>query len=470
MIKTKIVATLGPASEGDETLSTLLDIGVDVLRLNFSHSSGKDRDRILQRVRGACEQTGKLAAVMGDLAGQKIRVANLNSPRDIAAGEELLIGVDDPEGNVLTTTYDGIVDDVEVGHRVLIDDGQVRLTVEKKVAARLTCRCEVGGVIGPRKGLNLPDTSIRAPSLTSKDFDDLDWAIKNDLTYVAVSFIRKPSDLAAVIDRIDSSVSDLLPIVKIEKPEALLHLDELIQMAAGVMVARGDLGVEMDVARVPLIQKDIARRCQQAGKPVIIATQMLQSMIENPYPTRAEVSDIANAIFDRADAIMLSGETAVGKYPIESVQMMNKVAQTTESFLAEEGAELAPRPEVESLRVVSAVAHSAAVLADELEATILTLWSQGGKTVRLLSKFRPETPVVGISDDPGVCRRMALHYGVLPVRMKRPTGLDNMIADVERMAVGRGWAKPGDLIVVVDSVPLGGFGGDSKVAAHVIEG
>ena len=320
----------------------------------------------------------------------------------------------------------------------------------------------MGGRITSGKGINLPDTRLRCPSLTEKDFEDLDWAIGQGLDYVAISFVRTPDDVAQVRDRIVRAGSPLLPVAKIEKPEALEHLDEIIDLSAAIMVARGDLGVEMDLARVPIIQKDIARRCQLAGKPVIIATQMLQSMVENPFPTRAEVSDVANAIYDRCDAVMLSAESAVGRFPAKTVATMHHIADTAERYIDEAGWEEGVAPHF-SLRELSAVAHGAATVAHELEASLLVVWSHGGTTARLLSKCRPQIPVVGISRDPAICRQMGMHYGVLPVRMDQPADHDEMLMSVDRCVRENGWAEVGDLIVVVVGTRLDDPGATSRL-------
>ncbi|RMF73294.1 MAG: pyruvate kinase, partial [Planctomycetota bacterium] len=332
---TKVVATLGPATAREEDLSRLLDTGVDVCRLNFSHGDHDGHLRNLRRIRDWERRHNRPVAVLGDLCGPKIRLTELaGEPFALAAGDEVRIvrGEQPTTREQFCVTYEKLVDEVQPGARIYIDDGLVRLLVIDRDADGLTCTCTTGGVVRSRKGVNLPDTSLSVPALTDKDRADLQWAIDNELDFVALSFVRRPEDVYELRERIDAAGSPLRIIVKIEKSEALEHLDELIAAADGVMVARGDLGVEMDIWRVPLVQKEITRRCRDAAKPVIIATQMLQSMVDNAMPTRAEVSDVANAILDATDAVMLSAESAAGRFPIAAAEVMNLVAQATEQY------------------------------------------------------------------------------------------------------------------------------------------
>lgn len=316
LIRTKIIATLGPATADPERLAAVLEAGVDVCRLNFSHGSLEDHERSLDAIRTWATEHDQPIGVLGDLCGPKIRLNQVTGGAlELGPGDtiRLVRGDEDCTADHLTVTYARFVDEVDVGQRIYIDDGLVRLLVTARDADGLTCTCTTGGRVSSRKGVNLPDTPLSAPALTDKDRRDLDWAIEHGLDYVALSFVRRPEDLITLQAIIDERGGNLGVIVKIEKAEALQHLDDLIGRADGVMVARGDLGVEMDVWRVPLVQKAITARCRAVGKPVIIATQMLQSMVDSPMPTRAEVSDIANAILDGADAVMLSAETAVGQ-------------------------------------------------------------------------------------------------------------------------------------------------------------
>src|SRR4051794_4001019 len=340
MIRTKIVATMGPAVAEVSTLLELFRAGVDICRLNFSHGSLDDHLLMLRRIREAAAMHDQPVGILGDLCGPKIRLGKI---RDVAGlggmpikvGDELILQREAVEGadGVVSSVFPQIVDDVQIGNRVLIEDGLLRFICTEKNFNHLVLRCTDGGVLKSSKGINLPDTVVNTPAITEKDWRDADWAVEHDLDYLALSFVRSAEDLALLRQHLLNKVSDIHLIAKIEKPEGVKNIDAIIENCDGLMVARGDLGVEMDVAQVPIIQKDLIRRCQLAGKPVIVATQMLQSMIEESSPTRAEVSDVANAIFDGSDAVMLSGETSVGKFPVQTVRMMAHIAEITEAYL-----------------------------------------------------------------------------------------------------------------------------------------
>ncbi|MCK4343568.1 MAG: pyruvate kinase, partial [Phycisphaerae bacterium] len=337
-IKTKLIATLGPASDQRERLNEMLDAGLDVCRLNFSHGDFDSHRRTLELVRSLAAERDEPICVIGDLCGPKIRLGSFaDGAAELKPGDAVRFvrgeGACQPER--LTVSYPHFIDDVQPGQRVYIDDGLVRLLVTDRHDDELVCTCTTGGVVSNHKGVNLPDTQLSTPALTEKDRGDLAWALEQELDYVALSFVRQPEDLYELKRVIKKAGSEVPVIIKIEKPEALEHLDELIAHTDAVLVARGDLGVETDIWRVPLVQKDIVNRCRAAGVPVIVATQMLQSMVASPMPTRAEVSDVANAIFDRADAVMLSAETAVGQYPVLAVDMMNRIAAATGEYLTD---------------------------------------------------------------------------------------------------------------------------------------
>ncbi len=473
-IRTKIIATLGPATADRPRLVELLGAGVDVCRLNFSHGTLDDHGRMLELVRSVAAERGQPVAVMGDLCGPKIRLGRFPAgPAALRTGQTVRIvrGDEDCSTERLTVTYPTFVDEVDVGHRVYIDDGLVRLVVTERRGGELICQCVTGGAVSSRKGVNLPDTPLSAPALTEKDHVDLAWAIKHELDYVALSFVRSPEDLYELKRTIKQRGSDVPVVIKIEKPEALNHLDELIAHADGVLVARGDLGIETDLCRVPLVQKDIVARCQAAGVPVIVATQMLQSMVSSPLPTRAEVSDVANAIFDRADAVMLSGETAVGQFPVPAVDMMNRIAKNTESYLA-------TRPPCERsvsagvrYRPTAAAAHAAVQAARDLGARLVAVWSATGATVRLVAQHRLPMIVLGLSYDERVCRRMNLLFGVVPVRVEPLDNPAAMAAALDRVVLERGLASAGDLIVVVTSTrPLTPGATDTVLLRRVAAG
>lgn len=469
LIRTKVIATLGPATADPERLAAVLDAGVDVCRLNFSHGTWDDHQRSLDAIRAWSAERGKPTAVLGDLCGPKIRLNQVAGDAvDLEAGDTVRFVRGDAECTVgrFTTGYAGFVDDVEVGQRIYIDDGLIRLLVVARDPDGITCTCTTGGRVSSRKGVNLPDTALSTPALTDKDRRDLGWAIEHGLDYVALSFVRRPEDLTELKNGIDTRRSDIGVIVKIEKPEALEHLDDFIARADGVMVARGDLGVEMDVWQVPLIQKDITARCRAAARPVIIATQMLQSMVSNPMPTRAEVSDVANAILDGADAVMLSGETAIGSYPDVAVTMMDRVAHTTEAYQRERR-QVEPAPRRASIQgTTSAIAWAAVQAASHLDARLVAVWSATGETVRLVAQHRLPMPVVGLTYDERVCRRMNLFYGVIPLQVAPLANPAEMAAVLDTRLVERGLASPGDLVVVVTSTRPQTPGGTDTTLVH----
>jgi pyruvate kinase len=452
-LKTKLIATLGPACTGQEQLGAMFALGLDVCRLNFSHGNLDEHGRVLERVRAIAADRNQTVCIVGDLGGPKIRLGRFDQPVDMEAGAAVrFVRGDGPcTAGRLTTTYPGLIDDAATGQRIIIDDGLVRLVVKERRADELLAECQVGGRLDSHKGVNLPDTPLTLPALTDKDRRDLDWAIAHDLDYVALSFVRQPEDLYELKRLIKQRASALGVIVKIEKAEALCHVEELVTHADGVLVARGDLGVETDFWRVPLVQKDIVAECQQLGVPVIVATQMLQSMLESPLPTRAEVSDVANAIFDRADAVMLSGETAVGHHPLAAVEVMCKVGAATEAYLAKRPPVAGPPGPSTKFRPTAAVAHAAVDAARDLGARLVAVWSATGATVRMVARHRLPMPVLGLSYDPRVCRQMNLLYGVIPVRVEPLDNPAEMAAALDTIVLERKLAAPGDLIVVVTS-------------------
>ncbi len=456
-LKTKLIATLGPACATRQPLTAMFALGLDVCRLNFSHGSLDDHERLLELVRSIATERNQGVCIVGDLGGPKIRLGRFDKPVEINPGDTLcFVRGDGPcTAGRLTTTYPGLIADAAPGQRVIIDDGLVRLVVKERRADELLAECQVGGRLDSHKGVNLPDTPLTLPALTEKDRRDLQWAIAHDLDYVALSFVRQPEDLYELRRLIKQHDSPGAPglgvIVKIEKAEALCHVEELVTHADGVLVARGDLGVETDLWRVPLVQKDVVAECQQAGVPVIVATQMLQSMIESPLPTRAEVSDVANAIFDRADAVMLSGETAVGHHPTAAVEMMCKVAAATEAYLGQRPPVAGPPCPSRKFRPTAAVAHAAVDAARDLGARLVAVWSATGATVRMVARHRLPMPVLGLSYDARVCRQMNLLYGVIPVRVEPLDNPAAMAAALDAVVLERKLATPGDLIVVVTS-------------------
>ena len=457
MIRTKILATMGPACSDVDTLYRLFEAGCDVCRLNFSHGDLDAHLLTLRNIREAAARFKHPIAVLGDLCGPKIRLGKIEDRggtggMPIAVGEELIVqrqpivAVD----HRVSTTYPSFVDDVQVGDRILIEDGLLRFVCTDKNYNELRCSCTVGGVLKSSKGINLPNTAVNVPSITDRDWQCADWALENDLDYLALSFVRKADDITLLRQHLQNHASDINLIAKIEKAEAIRDIDAIIEAADGLMVARGDLGVEMDVAQVPIIQKDLIRRCQTAGKPVIVATQMLQSMIEQASPTRAEVSDVANAIFDGTDAVMLSGETSVGKFPVGAVHTMEHVAEVTESYLISTTENrTSPHLKLKVLQLSAAMAHGVWQIVNDLKVQLVVIWSQTGTTARIFSKMRLPIPIVALSSNHRALRRMALHYGVIPQEMMAPASMTDLIMNIDRVVRENGYAADGDRLVIV---------------------
>jgi len=455
MIRTKILATMGPACSDPDTLYRLFEAGADVCRLNFSHGELDTHLLTLRNIREAAARFKHPIAVLGDLCGPKIRLGRVEDQSaggmPIAVGEELVIQRQPVVGrdHRVSTTYAHFVDDVQVGDRVLIEDGLLRFVVTDKNYNELRCSCTAGGVLKSSKGVNLPNTPVNVPSITDRDWQCVDWAIENDLDYLALSFVRKADDLGLLRQHLQNHASDIQLIAKIEKAEAIKEIDAIIDASDGLMVARGDLGVEMDVAQVPIIQKDLIRRCQTAGKPVIVATQMLQSMIEQASPTRAEVSDVANAIFDGTDAVMLSGETSVGKFPVGAVHTMEHVAEVTETYLVTSGNHASPSLKLKVLQLSAALAHGVWQIVNDLRVQLVVIWSQTGATARIFSKMRFPVPIVALASDHRALRRMALHYGVVPHEMMPPDSTTSLVMAIDQLIQQNQYASPGDRIVIV---------------------
>ena len=476
MIRTKIVATMGPAVGDVETLARLFEAGCDVCRLNFSHGTLDQHLQQLRIIREAAARHDHPIAVLGDLCGPKIRVGKVADVdgaggMPISTGDMLVIQRAEivGENGRISSIYKHLVDDVQVGHRILIEDGLLRFVCVEKNFNEIVCSCTAGGVIKSGKGINLPNTQVNLPSITDQDWICIDWAIENDLDYLALSFVRKPDELLLLREHLRNKVSDIHLIAKIEKAEAIASIGAIIDASDGLMIARGDLGVEMDVAQVPIHQKELIRRCQAAGKPVIVATQMLQSMIEQSSPTRAEVSDVANAIFDGTDAVMLSGETSVGKYPIGAVHTMAHVASVTETYLIERKSAVEPVVlEMRTMQLSSAVGRGVRQIAGDLDVALVVVYSQTGATARIFSKLRFPVPIVALSSDHRALRRMGLHYGVLPHEMSAPSTINDLVSSVDMLVRDKQLAHNGDRICIVGGASLGTPGTLNGIVIHTV--
>jgi pyruvate kinase len=474
-IRTKIVATMGPAVGEPRTLRTLLAAGVDVCRLNFSHGELDDHAKMLGIIR---EQTAKLdrpVALLGDLGGPKIRVGDIDETNDagglvVETGDEIVLQREPilGRGTTISCTYPGLIDDVAEGDRILIEDGLLRFVCEHKKPDRLVLRTTAGGVIKTRKGINLPTTNLNLPSITDRDWRCVDFAVEHDLDYLALSFVRSAGDIRQLREHLHYKQSHINIVAKIEKAEAVANIDGILEEADALMVARGDLGVEVDLARVPLIQKDLIERCRRAGKPAIVATQMLQSMVEASSPTRAEVSDVANAIFDGTDACMLSGETSVGKFPVGSVHVMRHVADASEQWQTQHAVKLEGATNAGGMKVSQAAAGAVRKILDTLPCKAVVVYSHSGDTARIFAKQRFPVPVIALTGDPRRLRQMALHYGVLPVPMGPPAHMQALVRDVDGMLQDRELASPGDRIVVVSGRSLGAAGTMNGIILHTV--
>jgi len=361
-----------------------------------------------------------------------------------------------------------MLDDVQIGHRVLIDDGHIQMSVDSKQADSIVCRCIHGGPLSSHKGINLPDTELNVPPLTPKDLIDLEWAIEQQVDYLAISFVRHADDVRALRQRLRDAGSDIAIIPKIEKPQAIEHLDDIIAQSDGILVARGDLGVEMELAEVPLLQKHITVRCQAAGKAVIIATEMLQSMVTSPTPTRAEVSDVANAILDTADAVMLSAESAIGEYPAQAVAVLQNICEKTEAYLNQSPHTPMATIEHRELKFTSSLAHSAKMLADRLDPPLVAVWTHSGNSARLLSKHRLRQPIIALTDNPRTLNKLALNYGVIPVLSPAPQDTADMLSRLDHALLDNGWVALGDTVIVIAGTHYQQTGGNNALLIHTV--
>lgn len=468
-VKTKIVVTMGPACASPEVFAKLVDAGVSVARLNFSHGSHEQKLSYLQTVRTCSTRP---VAIMADLCGPKIRVGQIeNNAMPLNAGDVVTIerGTGVGKNLTITTNYPGLVDDLEVGQRVLIDDGAIRMIVTEKTEVCVKCQVTHGAVLSSNKGFNLPNTKVKLPSITEKDWQDVDFAIKNNIDYVALSFVRSAGDVVALRKYLEGHGCKAHIVSKIEMPEAVENLAAVIAESDAVLVARGDLGVEMDLTSVPIIQKEIVQAAHEAGKPVIVATQMLQTMVDNPSPTRAEVSDVANAILDGADAVMLSGETAVGKYPVGAVHVLTEIAQHTEDYIDRKGISFAPPKLLQQVHHrTAAIAHGAKAVVDDIDAKLVVVWSQAGGSARYFAKQRFGIPIIAMSTDPGAVRRMAMYYGVTPVQADIPGHFDDLPFLVDRICADLELAEPGERVVISAGAPLGIVGVTNSLSVHTV--
>ncbi|OUN01073.1 MAG: pyruvate kinase [Paenibacillaceae bacterium ZCTH02-B3] len=471
MRKTKIVCTIGPASDSPEMLKKLIDAGMNVARLNFSHGDFESHGASIRNIRQAASELGKTVAILLDTKGPEIRLGKMAAdPVELERGQTVILTTEDVPGTRerISVSHKGLPEDVEPGTKILIDDGLIALTVLEVRGTEIHCRVENSGPVKSNKGVNVPGVAISLPGITEKDAADIVFGIRQGVDFIAASFVRRAADVLEIRELLERhGASQIQIIAKIETQQAVDNLDEILEVSDGIMVARGDLGVEIPVEEVPLVQKRIIEKCNQAGKPVITATQMLDSMQRNPRPTRAEASDVANAIFDGTDAIMLSGETAAGKYPVESVLMMSRIAERAEAalryreiFLKQAGSQ--------QVSVTEAISQAVANSALDLDVKAIVTATESGYTARMVSKYRPKAPIIAVTPFEEVQRRLQLVWGVIPVGCKPAQTTDEMFEIAVKGALESGMVRLGDTVIITAGVPVGRSGTTNLIKIHNI--
>jgi pyruvate kinase len=476
MRRTKIVCTIGPATNSEERLEQLMRAGMNVARLNFSHGKQEEHALVIERIRTLSKRLHCAVAILQDLQGPKIRVGDLQGDEPIKLIDDTWITITTRpvagDAHTIPTTYQQLPQDVRPGDRILLDDGLMELRVGDASGTDVHCLVVHGGLLKAHKGINLPGVAVSAPALTEKDRADLRFGIEHGVDYVALSFVRKAEDVREAqklirqyqeeLGHVSKHARTAVPlIVKLEKPEAVARLDEILDAADGVMIARGDLGVEMPPEKVPLIQKRIIAKCNELGLPVITATQMLESMITNPRPTRAEVNDVSNAILDGTDSVMLSAETASGAYPIEAVEMMVRIACETEA-----GGRTARQPQRQRLSQERAVSHAARALSEEASVKAIVVFTQSGNTARLISTDRPRTPILAYTPSERVCRQLALWWGVWPDCIVMQGFTDELMETVGQRLIDAELIHAGEHVVIMGGLPFGSQARTNFVKLH----
>ena len=463
----KIVVTLGPASSGEDRLEALMSAGADVFRLNFSHGTHQEHADTFHRIRKVAERLNVVVAVLADLQGPKIRTGPLQQeqPVELRKGDSFTITTRPVEGDAqeVSTGFQDLPRYAVIGQRLLLDDGNLELCVSAVSETDVTCEVVHGGPLGEHKGINLPGILVDIPALTEKDREDLELGLELGVDYIALSFVQRGEDVQPVREVLHAHHANVPVIAKIEKRQALQNLEAILQAFDGVMVARGDLGVEASPEEVPIWQKRIIQRANAVEKPVITATQMLETMVDNPRPTRAEASDVANAVWDGTDAVMLSAETAIGHYPVEAVATMARIIHE-----AETGRWPGRTWEPHFRTHAHAISNAACNLTRELHVAALVVFTSSGRTAQLASKARPETPILALTDDPAVCRRLALWWGVHPVLFPFRRTLEAMTSWMEEYVLEQGAVEPGDSVVLVGSIPVTVRGQTNFVKLHRI--
>ena len=465
MRRAKIVATLGPATASYEMVRAIIDAGVDVTRFNLSHGDYSEHEVRWANVRKAADDAGRPVAILVDLQGPKIRLGKFeNGPHQLAVGDIFKITTDDILGTkeIVSTTFKGLPGDVKAGDFLLIDDGKVRVEVVSVDGPVVTTKVIVAGPVSNNKGINLPGVAVSVPALSDKDEADLRWGLQQGADIIALSFVRDASDVTRVHEIMAEEGRKVPVIAKIEKPQAVDNLEQIIDAFDGIMVARGDLGVELPLEAVPIVQKKAVALCRRMAKPVIVATQMLESMIENPVPTRAETSDVANAVLDGADAVMLSGETSVGDYPVVVVETMARIVESTEEHGLERIAPLTNKPRTQG----GAITLAAVEVADFVDAKYLCVFTESGDSARRMSRLRSTIPMLAFTPEPGIRRRLALTWGVRSTLVEHVSHTDKMFLQVDDYLLANDLAKIGDKVVVISGSPPGIAGSTNDLRVH----
>lgn len=469
MRKTKIICTMGPSTERPGVLEQLIEAGMDVARFNFSHGDHAEQLERLQHLRRAREAAGVPVAALMDTRGPEIRLKEFaNGSVTLTAGQTFTLTTEEVTGdeNRVSVTYKKLPQDVAEGIHILIDDGLIEMVVTKVADTEIVCRVINGGRVSNRKGVNVPNVELSMDYVSPRDYKDIVFAVKEDFDYIAASFVRTAEDVEEIRGILhDHGGDDIMIIAKIENNQGIQNIDEIIRAADGVMVARGDMGVEIPMEEVPVIQKMIIKKVYNAGKVVITATQMLDSMMSHPRPTRAEATDVANAIYDGTSAIMLSGETAAGDYPVEAVETMVRIALRTEAdinYLSR----LKAREHEANPSITDAISHSACLMAGDLDATSIVTVSKTGRTARMISKYRPQSPIIGGSLSMKVCRQLKLCWGVIPILLEEKQNADELFDHALERAEEAGLVEEGDTVVLTAGVPVGIAGTTNLIKAH----
>ncbi|MDQ0430498.1 pyruvate kinase [Planomicrobium stackebrandtii] len=473
MRKTKIVCTIGPASETPELLERLIEAGMNVARLNFSHGNHEEHALRIKRIREAADKAGKIVGILLDTKGPEIRTHQMeNNSIELVTGQKIEVSMTEVLGTAerFSITYEQLIEDVETGSIILLDDGLIELRVESldKEQGIIHTIVENAGTLKSKKGVNVPGVSVQLPGITEKDAQDILFGIEQNVDFVAASFVRRSSDVMEIRGLLEKNNGAHIQIIpKIENQEGVDNIDDIIMVSDGLMVARGDLGVEIPPEEVPLVQKSLIEKCNSAGKPVITATQMLDSMQRNPRPTRAEASDVANAIFDGTDAIMLSGETAAGIYPVESVETMHRIAETTEAALNYKQIVSTRRKEKES-NMTEAIGQAVAYTALNLKVQAIIAPTESGTTAKMISKYRPGAPIIAVTSSDRPARKLSLVWGVQPIVGTSVESTDELLEKAVDESLKHGYVKHGDLVVITAGVPVGQAGTTNLMKVHVI--